>query len=161
MATPTASETRDVVIALAGMPGEIERVTRGLSLSSLHLKPNAEAWSAQEILAHLRACAQVWGRSIERMLAEDHPTIRYVSPRGWIKTTDYLEQGFHDSLRDFSRGRSLLVEALTALKTLDWLRGATFKPPAKGRPATVFSYAKQMADHEVRHLAQIQRTLGR
>lgn len=160
MANPTASETRVVLTALSGMPAEIERVTRGLGLRSLHRKPGPDAWSAQEILAHLRACAEVWGRSIERMIVEDHPTIRYVSPRGWIRTTDYLEQGFHDSLREFSHGRSLLVEALSALKAPDWLRDATFKPPGKGRPANVFGYAKQMAEHEARHLAQIHRTLG-
>jgi hypothetical protein len=32
------------------------------------------------------------------MLTEDHPTIRYVSPRGWIKKTDYLQQNFRETL---------------------------------------------------------------
>src|SRR5262245_13628457 len=97
-AAPAESEIRAVLSALSATPKEIARITRGCTDRQLHRKPEPQAWCAQEIVAHLRACAEVWGRTIERMLAEDHPTIRYVSPRGWIKKTDYLQQGFHDSL---------------------------------------------------------------
>src|SRR5215831_6646923 len=99
--TPVAvtrpGETRAVLAALSETPNAIARITRGCSDRLLHRKPKADAWSAQEIVAHLRACAEVWGRSIERMLAEDRPTIRYVSPRGWIRTTNYLRQNFDDT----------------------------------------------------------------
>src|SRR5688572_31490791 len=45
----------------------------GRSELQLQRKPEADAWSAQEIVAHLRACAEVWGRSIDRMLrSEEH-----------------------------------------------------------------------------------------
>src|SRR5262245_15784229 len=89
-----SAETRAVVTALSATPEQIERITRGLKDRELSLTPDAGAWSAQEIVAHLRACADVWGRSIDRMLDEDHPTVRYVSPRGWIRKTDYLQQTF-------------------------------------------------------------------
>lgn len=113
----------------------------------------------REIMAHLRACADVWGGSIDRMLSEDHPTIRYVSPRSWIRKTDYLQQSFHESLRAFSRGRATLVETLGHLDTTGWSRGATFTGTTLGREATVLSYATRIADHEVRHLGQLQRTV--
>ena len=141
------------------MPNEIARTASGCSVRQLHRKPAADAWSARGILAHLRACAEVWGRSIERMLAEDHPTIRYVSPRGWVKKTDYLRQGFHESLEDFSRRRVALVETLSELDAADWSRSATFTGTTLGREATVLGYARRIADHEAQHLAQIDRTL--
>lgn len=94
------------------------------------------------------------------MITEDHPTIRYVSPRAWIKGTDYLEQGFHDSLREFSGARAGLVEALGSLEAAGWSRPATFTGTALGRDATVLSYAKRIAEHELRHLDQLRRTLG-
>src|SRR5262245_52192646 len=109
------TESRAVLTALSATPKQIARITRGCSDRQLHRKPEATTWSAQEIVAHLRACAEVWGRSIERMLEEDHPTIRYVSPRGWIKRTDYLQQGFHDCLGAFRQRRVALVKTLSVL----------------------------------------------
>jgi uncharacterized damage-inducible protein DinB len=148
-----------VLTVLSETPKQIARIARGLSHQQLHRKPDANAWSAQEIVAHLRACADVWGGSIDRMVAEDHPTIRYVSPRSWIRKTDYLQQDFRDSLRAFSRGRATLVETLSRLDTPGWSRRATFTGTTLGREATVLSYATRIADHEVLHLGQIQRTV--
>jgi hypothetical protein len=79
-------------------------------------------------VAHLRACADVWGGSIDRMVAEEHPTIRYVSPRSWIRKTD-----------------------LSRLDTPGWSRRTTFTGITLGREATVLSYATRIADHEVLH----------
>jgi hypothetical protein len=155
------SETRAVLTLLSEMPKQIARVVRLCPDPQLHRKPEADAWSAQEVVAHLRACAEVWGRSINRMLAEDHPTIRYVSPRGWIKKTNYLQVSFHDTLRAFSEERLALVRTLTKLTASDWARGATFTATTLGRKATVLSYATRIADHEVRHLDQLRRTVGR
>lgn len=156
---PDESEIQAVLGVLSDTSKQIARIARGLSHKELHRKPEANAWSAQEIVAHLRACADVWGRSIDRMLAEDHPTIRYVSPRTWIRKTDYLEPDFRDSLRAFSRGRATLVETLNRLDPIGWSRGATFTATTLGREATVLSYATRIADHEVLHLGQLRRTL--
>jgi hypothetical protein len=95
------------------------------------------------------------------MIAEDNPKIRYQSPRGWIAKTDYLEQSFRDSLREFSAARDDLVETLRALSAPGWSRRATFTGTTLGRDATVLDYAKRIADHEARHFDQLRRTLGR
>ena len=160
-AAPAESETRAVLTALSEGPKQIARVTRGCSERLLHRKPDTDAWSAREIVAHLRACAEVWGRSMERMLAEEHPTIRYVSPRGWIKKTDYFEQSFSNSLAALSHQRVALVKRLSGLDAIDWSRGATFTATTLGREATVLSYAKRIADHEAQHLSQLRRTVKR
>lgn len=155
------AEVHRTLKALSDMPKQIVGVARGCNDVQLHRKPAPDAWSARDIVAHLRACADVWGRSIERMIAEDHPTIRYVSPRGWIKRTDYLEQGFRDSLRAFSEARAGLVATLGALDVAGWSRRATFTGTTLGRDATVFIYAKRIVDHELGHLDQLRRTLGK
>jgi hypothetical protein len=142
------------------MPKRMARIVRGRNDRELHRKPAPDAWSARDIVAHLRACAEVWGRSIDRMMTEDHPTIRYVSPRSWIRRTDYLEQSFRDSLRAFSKARAGLVETLSALDASGWSRRATFSGTTLGRDATVLSYARRIADHEVGHVDQLRRTLG-
>ncbi|MFN8546593.1 MAG: DinB family protein [Candidatus Eisenbacteria bacterium] len=155
------SEIDLVLATLAETPKEIGRIARGHNEEQLHRAPAAEAWSARDIVAHLRACAEVWGRSIDRMIQEDHPTIRYVSPRGWIKKTDYLDQGFRPSLRAFSDGRVALLDTLRLLDADAWSRRATFTGTTLGRDATVLLYAKRIADHEVHHFDQLRRTLQR
>lgn len=163
MPKATASKQPDgqrTLKVLADTPRKIARIAQGHDDRRLHRKPAPEAWSARDIVAHLRACAVVWGRSIELMLIEDHPTIRYVSPRGWIKKSGYLESSFDDLFRHFSQERRHLVEALRALNPADWSRGATFTGTTLGRSGTVLSYAQRIADHEVHHLDQLRRTLG-
>ena len=154
------SEIQAVLDVLSETPKQIARIARGRSDPQLHNKPAADAWSAQEIVAHLRVCAEIWGRSIDRMVVEDHPTIRYVSPRGWISKTDYLQQSFRDNLRAFSDQRAVLIGTLRPLGVSDWARGATFTATTLGREATVLSYATRIADHEVQHLDQLRRTLS-
>ena len=144
---------------LSEMPARIARIARGHTDQQLHRRPAADAWSAHEVVAHLRACAEVWGGSIERMLVEDHPTIRYMSPRGWIKKTNYLQLSFRDTLRGFSQQRAALIGKLDGLGERGWARGATFTGTTLGREATVLSYAVRIADHEVHHLDQLRRTL--
>ena len=156
---PAESEIRAVLTALSETPKQLARITRGCSDRQLHRPPEPGAWSAQEIVAHLQACAEVWGGSIERMIAEDRPTIRYVSPRSWIKKSDYLQQSFHACLSAFSDRRATLVETLRALDRIDWSRGATFTATTLGREATVLSYGRRIADHEAQHLVQLQRTV--
>ena len=154
------SEITAILTVLTESPKDIARIVHGCTDDQLHGKPAPDAWSATEILAHLRACAEVWGRSIERMIAEDHPTIRYVSPRSWIRKTDFLDLSFQDSLRRFTEGRGRLVETLSALEWTHWSRGATFTGTKLGRDATVLVYAKRIADHEQAHLDQLRRTVG-
>lgn len=156
----TALEIQRTLTMLAATPEAIAGLARGCDDQQLLRAPAPGAWSARDIVAHLRACAEVWGRSLVRMIEEDHPTLRYVSPRSWIRKTDFLAQSFRDSLRDFSRARTALLEKLRALDESGWSRRATFTGTTLGRDATVFDYAKRMADHEVQHLDQLRRTLG-
>lgn len=46
---------------LAETPERIAILTDGLSPAQLQTRPAPDEWSAVEVLAHLRACADVWG----------------------------------------------------------------------------------------------------
>ena len=152
MASP---ETEQLLQALAETPRRIAAASRGLENAQLQFKPDEQAWSANDILAHLRACADVWGKSIMTMLAEDQPTLRYVSPRTWMRKTDYPERAFPPSFQAFVEQRNQLLQTLTTLPMEDWSRGATID----GREQTVFGYAQRLAQHEQEHCAQIEALL--
>ena len=148
-----------LVAGLADTPRRIADLAAGRGDVELRSRPSEEAWSAREILAHLRACADVWGKAIDRMLAENGPTIRHLSPRSWIRKTDYLETEFWPALESFAEQRRMLVEALSGLDPLGWSRTATVTSPGNRRSATVLTYAERMRDHELRHLDQLRRTI--
>src|SRR5205809_496025 len=107
---------------LTATPPRIEALTDGLAPTQLRTAPGEDEWSANDALAHLRACADVWGDSMRRILAEDRPTIRAINPRAWIERTDYLEREFAPSLRAFATQRADLLAVLESLAPGDWSR---------------------------------------
>jgi hypothetical protein len=72
-------EIGKVLKLLAKTPRRIASMSKGVENARLHFRPGEKVWSANDVLAHLRSCADVWGKSITAMLAQDHPTLRYLS----------------------------------------------------------------------------------
>ena len=70
-----------VLTMLAAAPSHIAELTGRLTPKQLRTAPAADEWSANDVLAHLRACADVWGGCIMRLLAEDRPTFKAINPR--------------------------------------------------------------------------------
>jgi len=146
---------------LAATPQRIEAMTAGLTLAQLRTAPNHGEWSANDVLAHLLACADMWGdRRILVMIAEDHPTIRALNPRTWIKQTDYPDLEFRSSLRAFATQRAELLAALKSLPPDGWSRSATLMGAGRPLEITVLLEASEMARHERPHVKQIERIVS-
>ncbi len=130
----------------------IEAATSAVNLTDLHARVDNKSWSVNEILAHLRSCADVWGTSIDAMLEQETPTLPNVHPRKWIKQTNYLDLDFHDSFKVYAAQRKKLLKILMKLPFKDWSRGAMIG----GRIHTVFSQARRIAKHDTEHCDQIE-----
>ena len=142
-----------------GLPRNVA-TTAGATMAQLHTAPAHDEWSANSLLAHLRACADVWGDAIRLLAREDNPTFRAVNPRTWLRKTEYLDLEFPVSLAAFAAQRNDLLAFLEALPAEAWQRSGT--ATGAGRPLirTVYSYAQDMAIHERPHLKQIERTMA-
>ena len=114
-----------VLTLLRDTPARLATLTVDLSLEEVQRRPTPDEWSANEMIAHLRACADVWGNCILRIIEEDRPTWRAVNPRTWIKQTDYPELDFRPSLHAFTRQRADLLAVLDPLSIDAWSRTAT------------------------------------
>jgi uncharacterized damage-inducible protein DinB len=90
-------------------------------------------WSARDVLAHLRACSDMWGKYITLILSEDHPTYKAMNPTTWIKQTNYLKQEFGRSLQAFTAQRTDLLRVLKPLPPEAWSRTATAITAGKPR----------------------------
>lgn len=151
---PTDIQTH--LTTLESTPRRIAAATNVIESTRLHFRADESDWSANDILAHLRACADVWGKSMVAMVEQDHPTLRYVSPRTFIKKTGYLALDFQPSLLAFTAQRNALLVWLKGLSPEQWLRSASFIVNTQGRNHNVFTYAQRMAQHELVHCEQIE-----
>ena len=150
-----------ILAILNETPSRLAKLTAGLAPPPLHTPPSAGEWSVHEVLAHLRACDDVWGGYyIMTILTQDNPTIKARNPRTWIKSTDYLEQEFQPSLRAFTKQRRKLLAVLEPLPPKDWTRTNTLIGAGKPLQQTLLSHADGLARHERAHLKQIERTLN-
>jgi hypothetical protein len=148
--------TEQLLTLLAAAPRRISALTAGLAPEQLRT-PVLGEWSANDVLAHLRSCADVWGGCISSMLAEDHPTLRAINPRTWIKRTDYRELAFEPSLAAFAAQRADLLAVLEPLPPAAWSRAATVTGAGAPLERTVDTYAQALVRHERPHLKQIAR----
>ena len=135
-------------------------ITSGQSPTQLQTKPTADGWSANDALAHIRSCADVWGDCIAAIIAEDTPTLRAINPRTWIKRTNYRELQFQLSLRSFTKQRSELLSTLEPLPPKGWSRSATVTGAGSVLLRSVHFYAQWLARHERTHVNQIERIVS-
>ncbi len=146
-----------ILTMLAAAPPRIATLTGDLTPAQLRTAPAPAEWSATEVLAHLRACADVWGGCMATILAQDKPVLRAVDPRTWMKQTNYCEQPFQPSLHAFADQRSALLAVLQPLAPAEWARAATVTGAGKALERSVWFYAQWLAKHERPHLKQIAR----
>jgi DinB family protein len=138
---------------LAEAPRRIAVATKGLPEPRLTLRTQEEPWSVNDILAHLRASADVREKFIHIMLTQDRPTLRYISPRSYIRKTNYLDLAFYESFQSYNKQRNELLKRLGGLSIRDWSRSAIIKEHTE----TVFSHTRYLTEHESAHCEQIEK----
>lgn len=153
----TEPPSDQVLELLAAAPARLAAATDGMAPELLRRRPSPEEWSPHEVLAHLRACADVWGDAIGRLLAEDRPTVRAVNPRTWLEQTDHLDADAVAALGAFAGQRAGLLAQLRPLTPEQWARTATVTGAGQPLQRTVLSYAQRLAVHERPHLRQVER----
>ena len=115
-------------------------------------QPAPGEWSAVEVLAHLRAAAEVFSHSIYMFLLDDAPVIPYIHPNQWWHMQGYSEISFDENLQMFELNRRHLLRKLRSLTPSTWERSGTIKTQTR----TVYGEMRRMALHEKGHYGQIQ-----
>ena len=146
----------EIMAILPATPSRITTLTDGLARDQLRASPEPGAWSANDVLAHLRASHDVLGGSILRILAEDRPAWKRLSPRAWMRKTDYLDWEFEPGVEAFKKQRAELLAVVESLPREAWDRTAivTEKPGGTIDRSARF-YGGWMAAHEREHCEQI------
>ena len=151
----TPAEITKYLALLEAFPRNVAAQTAGLSEAQLRWSPGKKDWSIVEVIAHLRACTEIWSFSIYAMLAEDKPIFPLLDERRWTKAARYATFEFQSAFQIFCLQRQELLAVLKQLDFETWARSANIE----GRNHTVFSQGRRMALHETEHLKQIQALL--
>jgi len=151
----TQKEIDKALVLLADTPIRIADATNGMDDPVLQTRRERQSWSINDILAHLRSCADLWTHSIYAMLAESEPIFSDINERKWAKATRYAELPFDQSFQAFSLQRENLLRVLKALPFESWERSAIIFE----RKHTVFTQTRRIAKHEQEHCEQIESLL--
>lgn len=145
-------EVEEIMAILPETPRHIAALTKGLTPTRLHAAPEPDGWSVNDVLAHLRACHDVLGGNILRILDEDTPTWKGLNPRAWLKKTDYPDWEFAPAFEAFRKQRADLLAVLEPLPPDDWERTATVMGMlGETYQRSARYYGSWMADHERAH----------
>jgi hypothetical protein len=146
----------EIMAILPETPRRIAALTEGLTPAQVRAGPEPDAWSVNDVLAHLRACHDVLGGNVLRILAEDRPAWKGMNPRAWLKKTDYREWEFAPAFEVFTTQRAELLAVLDPLPADSWERTATVSGMiGETYERTARYYADWMAGHERAHWKHI------
>jgi len=148
----TPSKVQKYLKIISETPERICLLVKGLEEDRLQYRADAKSWSVNDILAHLRSCADLWTHSIYAMLAEMEPALSDINERKWARVTRYAELPFYQSFQAYSLQRESLVHVLKDLPFDSWERSALILE----RRHTVFTQTRRLAKHECAHLEQIE-----
>lgn len=149
----TQQEINQLMVSLGETLERIKETTAGQSPAVLNRVPGSKEWSAVDILAHLRACADLWTYSIYAMLSIDHPELQEIHPRQWQRVLGYANLDFYKSYEAFHIQRQQLLSILKTLPVDGWQRSALIG----SRKHTIYSQARRLDQHEQNHCQQIER----
>ncbi|HET6379636.1 MAG TPA: DinB family protein [candidate division Zixibacteria bacterium] len=127
----------EIMAILPETPGRLSSLTDGLTDAQLHAAPEPGAWSVNDVLAHLRACNDVLGGNVRRILDEDGPAWRGMSPRTWQARSGYHDWTFREAFEAFTAQRAkLLAPRWTASRRAPARSGPPRYRSRRTRPST-------------------------
>jgi len=138
-----------VLEALEAAPQVVEDAVQGLSEAQMAQTPKPGEWSIRDVLFHLLVTQELLGWRVERMLAEDNPTLKGVAAwaaesQASLTTTAMLEQ--------YRLSRQASVDLLRQMSVESWWRTAQHEEFGS---VTILQQASYFAKHERSHLPQI------
>lgn len=151
-----AAEPTILVRSLAETTARVGAVARSLRAAQLRVSSAREGWSPNEVLWHIRATADVYGEHIARIMNEDEPRWRHVSPRARMKKARYDQLPFAESLAAFAQQRTDLLALLGGIAPEAWHRVALVRVGEREWRLSLQERVWGIANHEEIHCAQME-----
>ena len=142
----------------AATPQKIARLVRGVPLGKLRRRPAPGKWSVAEILAHLAETELVGGYRTRMILGKSGTPIQAFDQDAWAREGNYARRNPKESLEAFTAIRRANLSLLTQLKPAQWKKYGRHEERGKESIEKIASF---FAGHDINHIRQIERILGR
>jgi DinB superfamily len=149
----TPSDVEELLSRLASAPGRFASALARLDDADSITSIQPGEWSPAEILAHVRASHAILEPRLFHMLVRDNSPLPAFDERRWAEIARFAALPITASLETMSLQRKELVYALRGLSAADWERTGTHEISG---PLTVYRLARNIADHDDEHCAQIE-----
>ena len=151
-------EGKDPVAMQSQAPRTLARLIDGVAETKLSLKSAPSKWSVTEILAHMAEdeLSSTW--RYRQILEHDSPEMLGFDQEMWARLGDYASWKAPEALEMFRLLREANLRMFARLTPEQWQRYGVHAERGK---LTVQELCRHMAAHDVNHIDQVRRILGR
>jgi hypothetical protein len=151
-------EGQDAIAVQRETAAKLAQLVEGASREQLAKRPAADKWSVSEILAHLAEAEVSCFWRYRQMIEHNGSAIIPFDQDLWYKLGDYSARDPHDSLQLFRLMRDANLRMFDQLTPEQWKLGGVH---AERGPMTVADLTRQMAGHDINHVAQVGKLVGK
>lgn len=152
------TEGKDPLAMQRQAPAILASLLQGADRQQLRTPPAPGKWSTGEILAHLADGEVAIGWRYRQILENPGCPLAAYDQDVWARLGDYAAWDPHDALELFRLLRAANIRLLERLTPEQWELAGVH---AERGPVTVAFYARNVAGHDVNHIEQIRKLLGK
>jgi hypothetical protein len=151
----------EIATILTAIPDEVAQSISGVDEAALRRKPSPGEWGVNEIMAHILEVELLFNRRVSAILAHTGPGLPSISspipPWKLHEGKGYEDASSEDILAHLRATRAATLARISSLTPAQWAqRGSNVEGTA-----TVLDLGTWLANHDLGHLAQIQRLCER
>jgi hypothetical protein len=151
----TRQELLSITQLLSATPESIRQIVQDCAAESLTRRPPSGEFAAVEVICHLRDLEREgYAVRIQRLLAEQQPSLPDIDGGRLAIERDYLRQNFANALHDFGAARKDTIRAISDLTPEQWECSGTQEGVG---PVTVARVLEMMLEHDEGHLEELRR----
>ena len=149
---------RDPVAIIAATPAELAALLDGVADDVLARPEAPGRWSVDDVVAHLADCEVLYGWRVRQVLTRESPPLEAIDQDGWTARVRTAGVGARQALPALTAMRAIHLPLLRSLGDADLARTGVH---GERGPETLASMLRLWAGHDLFHLAQLRRILGR
>ena len=151
-------EGKQPLAVQAATAEKLERLIEGVSTSELRKRPAADKWSVNEIVAHLADAEIVTGFRLRFILGAPGTPITAYDQDSWVTSGHYEQRDPRKSVEQFRVVREANLALLKSLTPEQWKHYGIHSERGQ---ETIEHIVRLYAGHDLNHLQQIERILGK
>jgi len=137
---------------------KLERLIKGVPTSKLRKRPAPDKWSVGEIMTHLADAEIVGGFRMRLILGAPGTPVAAFDQDAWVVSGHYVKRDPRKSLAQFRAVREANLALLKSLTPEQWKH---YGMHSERGQETIEHIVRMFAGHDLNHLQQIERILGK